>query len=224
MQPLRSASEPVSPSSDVKQIRVYVIEHQLLMAKALATILQQDGSILVVGDASDASAAALTPAAPDLILVDSDPTVGRLSEIISTCRLACPAARIGVLSSHLNAEAMQRVLSAGADGYIVKDITPEALVAAVKTMAGGNLYVDPRLVGLILRKHAGIAGRDPNELSAREIDVVRLIACGMSNKDISERLIISSKTIKNHVSRIFAKLNVNARTQVVLYAMRTGLA
>jgi DNA-binding NarL/FixJ family response regulator len=157
-------------------------------------------------------------------LLDGNISFEGLSNAIGMCRLACPRARIGVLSEHLSSEAMQRVLSAGADGYIIKDITPDELLAAVKSMAGGNLYVDPRLVGLILRKHAGIGRRDPNELSPRESDIVRLIAAGLSNREISDRLSLSDKTVKNHISHIFAKLNVTARTQVVIYAMRSGLA
>jgi DNA-binding NarL/FixJ family response regulator len=119
---------------------------------------------------------------------------------------------------------MQRAFSAGADGYIVKDILPEELIAAVKTMSAGSLYVDPRLVGFILRRHAGVGRREPNELSRREGDVVRLIAAGLSNREISQRLGLSDKTVKNHISHIFSKLDVTARTQVVVYAIRNGLA
>lgn len=204
--------------------RVYVVQQQVLVAKALCSILQQDPSITVVGDAAAVSASELARTGPNLILLDSETSFDALSNTIGTCRLALPRARIGVLSEHLSSEVMQRAFSAGADGYIVKDITPEELIAAVKTMSAGSLYVDPRLVGLILRKHAGIGRREPNELSRREADIVRLIAAGLSNREISRRLGLSDKTVKNHISHIFAKLNVTARTQVVVYAIRNGLA
>jgi DNA-binding NarL/FixJ family response regulator len=196
----------------------------MLVAKALSNVLQQDPNITVVGDGGKVVADELTRTSPNLILLDSETSFDALSNTIGMCRLACPHARIGVLSEHLSSEVMQRAFSAGADGYIVKDILPEELVAAVKTMSAGSLYVDPRLVGLILRRQAGIGRREPNELSRREADIVRLIASGLSNREISRRLGLSDKTVKNHISHIFVKLNVTARTQVVVYAMRNGIA
>ncbi|HMF29641.1 MAG TPA: response regulator transcription factor, partial [Candidatus Cybelea sp.] len=176
------------------------------------------------GDACAVNAAQLSKARPDLILLESDASFETLCNAIGACRTARPSVRIGVLSEHLSSEVMQRAFSAGADGYIVTDITPEELVAAVKAMASGSLYVDPRLVGLILRKHVGIGHRDRNELSPRETDIVRLVACGLTNREISGRLGVSDKTVKNHISHIFAKLNVTTRTQVVIHALRSGLA
>jgi DNA-binding NarL/FixJ family response regulator len=219
------AESPQADSSitSIHKTRVFVIESQVLMAKALCHILAQDDTICVVGDAIEVQASRLRTSSPHLILLDSDTNLDRLSDTIGMCRMASPNARIAVLSGHLSADVMQQVLSAGADGFIVKDITPDGLLAAVKTMIDGSLYVDPRLVGSILRKHAGIGRRDPNELSPRELEIVRLIAGGLSNREISARLMLSDKTIKNHISHIFAKLNVTARTQVVIYAMRTGL-
>jgi len=214
----------VPPVPTAAKVNVYVVAQQALLAKALGGILGQDPAICVVGDASSVNANALAKSNATLILLDSDASFEALSNAIATCRIACPQARIGVLCEHLSNAAMQRAFSAGADGYIVKDITPDELVAAVKTMAAGNVYVDPRLVGLILRKQSGAARRDPNELSPREADIVRLIATGLTNREISARLGLSDKTVKNHISHIFAKLNVTARTQVVLYAVRSGLA
>jgi DNA-binding NarL/FixJ family response regulator len=215
---------PTSNGTLTAPARVFIIQPHSLMAKALGNVLQRDPFVNVVGDATEANGIQLAKANPTLILLDGSISFEALSNAIGMCRLACSRARIGVLSEHLSAEAMQRVLSAGADGYILKDITPDELLGAVKAMAAGNLYVDPRLVGLILRKHAGIGRRDPNELSPRESDIVRLIATGLSNREISDRLGLSDKTVKNHISHIFAKLNVTARTQVVIYAMRSGLA
>ncbi|MGC2633446.1 MAG: response regulator transcription factor [Candidatus Cybelea sp.] len=212
------------PAVVLARFRVYVIQQQILMAKALGSVLQHDPSITVVGDGARVSADDLTRTSPNLILLDSETSFDALSNTIGTCRLACPRARIGVLSEHLSPDVMQRAFSAGADGYIVKDILPEELIAAVKTMSAGSLYVDPRLVGFILRRHAGVGRREPNELSRREGDVVRLIAAGLSNREISQRLGLSDKTVKNHISHIFSKLDVTARTQVVVYAIRNGLA
>ncbi len=214
--------QPVVRNSS--EIRVYVVKPQALLAKALCNVLQHDPEIVVAGDSAAVSAHKLSKTHPNLILLDSNTGFEELCNAIGTCRIASPNARIGVLSEHLSSEVMQRAFSAGADGYIVTDITPDQLVAAVKAMAGGSLYVDPRLVGLILRKQVGIGRHDRNELSPRETDVVRLVAAGLTNREISTRLSLSDKTVKNHISHIFAKLNVTTRTQLVIYAIKSGLA
>ena len=122
------------------------------------------------------------------------------------------------------AELMQRCLAAGAEGYIVKDVTPAELLRAVKMVAEGDTYVDPRVAGGLLRRRSISNGRpDLDELSVRETEVVRLIAEGLSNKEISARLGLSEKTVKNHISRIFSKLNICARAQAAVHAIRMGI-
>ncbi|MGH7756910.1 MAG: response regulator transcription factor, partial [Vulcanimicrobiaceae bacterium] len=108
--------------------------------------------------------------------------------------------------------------------YIVKDISPGELIRAVKTVASGESYVDPRVAGGLLRRRNTAAGRtEIAELSAREAEVIKLIAEGLANKQISARLNLSEKTVKNHISRIFSKLNINARTQAAVHAIRAGI-
>ncbi len=139
-------------------------------------------------------------------------------------REQAPQAKVCVLSTHIQPEVMQRCLSAGADGYVVKDILPVELIRAVKSVAGGQAYVDPRVAGGVLKRRSGGYGRGAqNELSVRETEIIRLIARGMSNKEISGKLHLSEKTVKNHISRIFAKLNISARTQAAVHAIKTGL-
>jgi DNA-binding NarL/FixJ family response regulator len=96
------------------------------------------------------------------------------------------------------------------------------MLASIKAVAGGSFYADPRLSGAVLRQRAQRRDRDISELSPREIEVVRLIAQGLSNKEISQRLLLSDKTVKNHISSIFSKLHMTARTQVAIHAIRTG--
>jgi DNA-binding NarL/FixJ family response regulator len=125
---------------------------------------------------------------------------------------------------HLSSEMMQRCLSNGAEAYIVKDISPPELLRAIKTVADGQSYVDPRVAGGLLRRRSLNAGKpDIMELSAREAEVLKLIAEGLANKQISARLHLSEKTVKNHVSRIFSKLNISARTQAAVHAIRAGI-
>ena len=117
---------------------------------------------------------------------------------------------------------MQRALAAKADAYIAKDTSPATLIEIVTSVASGEFYADPRIAGAILRRRSGRV-QAPGALSSREHEIVRLIAEGMSNRQIGKQLTLSEKTVKNHVSHILAKLHVTARSGVAVYAIRNGL-
>lgn len=208
----------------LKATRVFVIESHPLVGKALCTLLAQSAEIEVIGDAAVARADVLRHHAPELIVIDIDSHPTDVETALDECRRAVPSARMCVLSMHLRVDVMQRALAAGADGYIVKDVSPAALVDAIHTMASGGFYVDSRLAANVLRRQARGGARDLSELSPRERDVLRLVAGGLTNKEIGERLYLSPRTVKNHVSRIFSKLEVTARTQAVIHAIRSGIA
>jgi DNA-binding NarL/FixJ family response regulator len=204
--------------------RLYVIEGQALFGKALCQVFSSEPTMEVAGDAQSIDEAALVKAHADVILLDLDGLPSGLSEALERCRELAPNARICALTMRPAPEIMQRCLAAGADGYVVKDVTPSELINAVKLVARGETYVDPRVAGGWLRKRSGNSRKaDLNELSARETEVIRLIAEGLSNKEISVRLNLSEKTIKNHISRIFSKLNIYARTQAAVHAIKMGL-
>ena len=183
-----------------------------------------DPAVQIVGDSDSVYPAALAAAKPNLILLDIDGGSVEMGEALGACREAAPQAKICILSMRQQPEMMQSCLASGADGYIIKDVTPAELLRAVKLVAGGDTYVDPRVAGGLLRRRSMSNGRpDLNELSIRETEVIRLIAAGLSNKEISSRLTLSEKTIKNHVSRIFSKWGIFARTQAAVHAIKMGL-
>jgi DNA-binding NarL/FixJ family response regulator len=214
-----------SSQTTAKPVRVLVVEGQALFGKALCQVLASDVEIEVVGDADSITNAPLRRLRPDLIVLDLDGHHQDFADAMRVCRDLAPQAKVCVLSTHVQPEVMQRCLSAGADGYVVKDILPAELIRAVKTVAGGHAYVDPRVAGGVLKRRSANFGRGAqNELSVRETEIIRLIARGMSNKEISANLHLSEKTVKNHISRIFAKLNISARTQAAVHAIKTGLA
>lgn len=207
-----------------KAIRLIIIEGQVLFAKALCKVLSADEELKVVGDASCLGDVQLASLQPDVIMIDLDGHTMEIADAVRQCREQVPPAGICVLSTHLQPEVMQRCLSAGADGYVAKDVLPAELIRAVKSIAAGISYVDPRIAGGLLRRRSLLNGRpDLDELSPRETDIIRLIAGGLSNKDISSRLTLSEKTVKNHISRIFSKLNITARTQAAVHAIKTGM-
>lgn len=206
----------------VKPLRVYIIEKQLLFGKAVAQVLSSDSDVQVVGIAAEREAANVTDGRVDVIVIDIDND--DVDGAVEYFRARVPSARICLLSMYTQPELMQRCLSAGADGYIVKDSSLQELLAAIKTVGEGSSYVDPRVAATLLRRRTPPHLPYTNQLSPRETDIIRLIAQGLSNRDIGERLVLSEKTVKNHVSRIFSKLHFTARSQAAVHAIRNGLA
>ncbi len=209
--------------TSVDTIRLYIIEGQVLFAKALGELFAQERDIQIAGDGQGIDAAAIGRARPNVVILDLDSVNGAIGDALEACRAAAPNARICALTMRPGPELLQRSLTAGAEGYIVKDITPAELIRAIRLIAAGENYVDPRVAGGLMRRRANGNRRDLNELSAREAEVIRLIAEGLSNKMISARLNLSEKTIKNHISRIFSKLNIYARSQAAVHAIKLGL-
>jgi two-component system, NarL family, response regulator LiaR len=160
----------------------------------------------------------------DLVLLDIDDYCNNVEQAFLAAARAFPKAKLSALSSFANADVMQRCLAARADGYVVKDSSLMELGLAIRSIATGKPYVDPRVAGAILCRRAISPKPTTDELSGRETEIVRLIAQGLSNRDIGERLLLSEKTIKNQISRIFDKLHITARTQAAVYAIRTGIA
>lgn len=204
--------------------RIVIIESQVLFAKALSGIFTGEADFVVVADHRIPDAAALALEKPDIILIDLDGQQTDIAATLAVCSSGAPTSQVCVLSMHLSPDMMQRCLSNGAQAYIVKDISPRELLRAIKIVAEGQSYVDPRVAGGLLRRRNQANGKpDILELSAREAEVLKLIAEGLANKQISARLHLSEKTVKNHVSRIFSKLNISARTQAAVHAIRAGI-
>lgn len=207
------------------RIRLFLIESQLLFARALSQVLSTDAGIKITGVLRSLDELAGSPPdGVDLVLVDIDEYATDVAAAFALCRRAAAGARTCALSSFARPELMQRCLAAGADGFVIKDTSIAELTSAIKLLAAGTPYVDGRVAGGALRRRAGGLEMHVNDLTTREADIVRLIARGLSNRDIGAELLLSEKTIKNHVSRIFEKLQIPARTGVAVYAVRSGLA
>ncbi|MBV8600913.1 MAG: response regulator transcription factor, partial [Candidatus Eremiobacteraeota bacterium] len=177
---------PQSQASEGSPIRVTVIEGQVLFGKALCQVLAGDAGINVIGDAPNVMQAPLKAHRPDVIVLDLDGHPVDFHDAMRHCREVVPNVRVVVLSLNGQAELLQRCLSAGADAYVLKDITPAELVRAVKTVASGSSYVDPRIAGHLLRRRTLSPTRSAiSDLSVRETEIIRLIARGLSNKEIS---------------------------------------
>ena len=209
-----------------ESVRIAVLEEQALFRKALCQVLAKDDRFKVLTECLDTcDVNRIAAAKPDMTLFDVDFQKGDPVDTVKALREAHPIGKICLLSMNAQQALLERSLVHGIEGYVIKDIGLMDLSRALIAINSGDFYVDPRLAGSMLRRmserrHKG----DPSELSERETDVIQLIAIGLSNKQISERLFLSEKTVKNHISRIFSKLNVTARTQAAIYAIKSGLA
>jgi two-component system, NarL family, response regulator DegU len=212
----------------VARVRVAVLEEQTLFRKSLCHTIDRDARFQVVCDARETEGIdAIVRSRPDVVLIDVDFRNGDAVDAAVAIKAKAPGARICFMALEPRPELVTRALNMHAiDAFILKDIGTWELCTALLATSNGETYVDPRVAGLMLRELNALksAHSKVDRLSERECDVVRLIAQGLSNKEISSRLILSEKTIKNHISRIFAKLNVTARTQAAVHAIKVGIA
>jgi two-component system, NarL family, response regulator LiaR len=200
-------------------IRVLIADDHAVVRQGLRTFLGLQDDIEVVGEAADGeeALAAAERLAPDVVLVDLVMPGGDGIEAIRRLRERVPAARAIVLSSFVDDDKLLPAVRAGAAGYLLKDVQPQELVAAIRTVHGGGALLHPSVAARLMEELAG----DP--LTPREREVLGLIGRGMSNKRIARELGIAEKTVKAHVSSVLAKLGVADRTQAALYAARHGL-
>jgi NarL family two-component system response regulator LiaR len=200
-------------------IRVLIADDHAVVRQGLRTFLDLQEDIEVVGEAADGeeAVAAAERLAPDIVLIDL--VMPRLDGIQALRRLRerVPAARAIVLSSFVDDDKLFPAVRAGAAGYLLKDVQPQELVAAIRTVHGGGALLHPSVAARVMAELAA----DP--LTPREREVLALIGRGMANKRIARELGIAEKTVKAHVSSVLAKLGVTDRTQAALYAVREGL-
>jgi DNA-binding NarL/FixJ family response regulator len=210
-------------------IRILICDDQDLVLEGLQAILRPAADIEVVGVAHDgAEALELIPQVePDVVLMDLK--MPGMNGIQATLRIReqFPQVRVLVLTTYDADEWVFDAIRSGASGYLLKDTPREELIAAVRGTATGKTYVDPAIAGKIL-SHVAQNAPAPDtsitdSLSEREVEVLRLMAHGLSNADIAQRLYLSEGTVKNYVSSVFTKLGVSDRTQAALIALRYGL-
>ena len=212
--------------------RVLVVDDHDLFRAGLASLLGAQPDIEVVAQASGGRMGVRLAAelAPDIVLIDlrmPDLLGVEATRIIVESR---PATRVLALSAVSDSAAIAAVLEAGASGFLAKDTPIEQMVVAVRAAVQGTVWLSSAAAEVVLgrmrttgSRRGSDSGTEP-ELSARELDVLRLIAQGMDNAEIANNLGISPRTVKNHVSHVLAKLRVASRVQAATYAVRRGLA
>jgi DNA-binding NarL/FixJ family response regulator len=213
------------------RLRVLVVDDDHLMRAGLCAVLSADESIQIVGEAADGAEAVehTVRLAPDVVLMDIRMPV--LDGIEATRRIvaAAPRVRILILTTFEDDDYVLGALRGGAAGFLLKRIQPEQLIAGIHTVAGGDSLLAPQVTGAVIEQIAGQgapdarAARRLQSLTPRERDVLMLIAYGMSNSEIAEALVVEESTVKTHVKRILAKLDLRDRVHAVILAYETGL-
>ncbi|WP_198650567.1 response regulator [Saccharospirillum mangrovi] len=215
-----------------QSIKVMLVDDQTLVREGIKSLLQLAGHIDIVGEASDGEEALerIPNCQPDVVLMDI--RMPRLDGIETTQRLAAQPGTppVIILTTFDDHELVLNGIRAGARGFLLKDVSLESLVEAIEAVHRGETLIQPAVTERVMRGYTELTGdskidKEPIQepLTQREIEILRLMAGGYSNKEISRAIFKSEGTIKNHVSNILAKMNVRDRTRAVLKALELGL-
>lgn len=209
-------------------IRILIADDHAIVREGLRGLIASESGMELVGEAADGVEAVAKARAlqPDVILLDL--VMPRMSglEAIAELKRDESAARILVLTSFADDDKVLAAIKAGALGYLLKDSSPEELLDAIRQVYRGEASLHPTIARKLMQEL-----RQPPQLplaeqplTEREVEVLRLVARGLSNQEISEALVVSERTVRNHVSNILEKLHLANRTQAALYALKEGLA
>ena len=211
-----------------KRIRILIADDHELVRKGLFALIDAKPGLCVVGEAADGEQAVCKASAlePDVILLDLKMPRKDGIAAIGEIKRENPDARILVLTSFGEDEQVFAAIKAGALGYLLKDSSPAELIQAIETVHRGESTLSPTIALKLVRELQRTSGLPPaeNQLSEREMEVLKLVARGLANQEIGEALFISKRTVGAHVSTILNKLHLANRTQAALYALREGLS
>ena len=210
-------------------IVILIVDDHALVRKGLFALLNVRPEVYVVGEAVDGTDAVHLACTrnPDVILMDLEMPGKDGITAIKEIRQKQQKSKILVLTSYTDDERVIAAIRAGADGYLPKTTTPDDLLQAIRRVHQGDLPLDPSVASTVVRelnRPSQPPQSRPDRLTEREIDVIKLIAMGLTNQQIASELALSDRTVSTHVSRILTKLQLENRTQAALYALRAGIA
>ena len=211
-----------------KTIRLLITDDHSIVRKGIKALLATEKDMEVIGEAENGAEAVAKAAAlkPDVVLMDL--VMPEMDGIEATRRITSeqPGTRILVLTSFAADDKVFPAVKAGALGYLLKDSTPDQLLEAIRQVYRGEPSLEPSIARKVLQElsHPAQGKQTAEPLTERELDVLRLIAQGMSNREIASKIFVAEWTVRSHVSNILSKLQLASRTQAALYALRSGLA
>ena len=209
-------------------IRVYITDDHPIVRRGIKQLLSTEPGIDVIGEATNGrqAIADMDSLRPDLVLMDLVMPVMDGIEAIRQIKAGHPEIQILVLTSFATDDKVFPAIKAGALGYLIKDTGPDELVRSIRQVHQGQLTLHPSIAQKLLKELTLTSEQppSPDPLTDREVDVLKLIARGLSNQEIADTLVVSIATVYTHVSKILDKLHLASRTQAALYALREGLA
>ncbi len=211
------------------KIKVLIVDDHQVVRQGLRTFLELQPDIVVVGEGSDGQSGVelARQLEPDVVLMDL--VMPRLDGSAATRQVKAlgKAIKVIALTSFTEDDKVFPAIQAGASSYLLKDVSPDELVEAIRAAHRGEARLHPDIARKLMEQVVQQAGAPrqsvPDELTGRELDVVRLVAQGRSNHEIAQALVISEKTVKTHISNILGKLHLEDRTQLAIYAIKHGL-
>jgi len=211
-------------------IKVLIVDDHSLMRQGLKKIIEMEKDIDVIGLAEDGEIAIqkCVELKPDVVLLDINmPNMNGIQALRRIKDMGLNS-KVIMLTIHDDREYLLETVNIGAEGYVLKDADSTSLIKAIRTVNQGNSYIHPTLADELVKRYNNKdgdknSGTSKGKLTRREYEVITLIAEGLNNKEIAEKLFISEKTVKNHVSNIFKKINVNDRTQAAIYAFKHNI-
>lgn len=209
-------------------LRIFIADDHAIVREGLRALVDAQSGMRVVGEAGDGRSAyhAIVELRPDVAVMDISMPGWSGSEATSRLRRECPTVRVVSLTVHEDESYLRGLLEAGAAGYVLKRSATADLVHAIRTVAAGGTYIDPNLAARLVNVYIDAPSSHPpavrGDLTAREADVVRLIALGHSNKEIAARLEISVKTVESHKARALERLGLRSRADLVQHALHEG--
>ncbi len=230
-----SSARPPDASPRAEPIRTMIVDDHALFRRGLEMVLDGEGDIELVGQASDGTEAVEKAAEslPDVVLMDIRMPRSSGIEACRAMKEAAPSAKIVILTISDEEEDLFEAIRAGASGYLLKDIPLDEVADTVRAVHGGQSLINPSMAGKLLTEFATLAKRDNDtdraqevpatRLTEREMQVLKLVARGMNNRDIAKELFISENTVKNHVRNILEKLQIHSRMEAVMVAVREKL-
>ena len=211
----------------MEKIRVMITDDHSLIREGLKQLLEFDGSIEVVGEASNGVECLekLEKCNPEVLLLDINMPEKNGIEVLKQMKVDDSKVRVLILTVHNEMDYLMKAVDIGVDGYILKDSESAELKKAIKAVRDGENYIQPSLIPAL---NSQLLNRDTDKdkislLTNRELEVLVQVANGMFNKEIANNLNISERTVKNHVSNIFKKIDVSDRTQAAVFAIRNKL-
>lgn len=206
------------------QVKVVIVDDHVMVREGIKQLLEMDGDIVVIGEASDGEEGlkVVEETDPDVILLDVNMPKMNGLEVLQHIKDSGIKRKVLILTIHNEVEYLLKAIEIGVSGYVLKDSELAVLRKAIFSVYEGETYIQPSLAPLLKQRMDDPESGNEEGLTRREMEVLKLIAEGLYNKEIADRLTISEKTVKNHVSNIFRKIEVSDRTQAAVFAIKNG--